>query len=107
MEIGAAEIAGLIAVVTISIKVIDKLVDAVIAKTRKANGHGPLTNGAMHDVADGLRSVAQGQAAVASKLDRICELSSDLKASHIRHEEAVERRFDGLHRRLDKVKGDA
>lgn len=101
MELGAVEIAGLVAGMGLALKVIDKLVDAVLARNRKTD-HGPLTNGAMREVAVGLQAVAQGQTAVVAKLDRICELSQDLKAAHVRHEEAVERRFDGLHRRLDR-----
>jgi hypothetical protein len=101
IEIGTAEIVALIGGIGLAIKVIDKLVDAVLAKTNKG-ARAPLTNGAMREVADGLRAVASAQAAVTAKLDRLCELSEDMKAQHIRQDEALERRFDALHRRLDR-----
>jgi phage-related minor tail protein len=105
MDLGPAEIAGLVAGMGLALKIIDKLVDAVVTKVRKGNGTSPPTDGAMREVAQGLQAVAQGQAAIVGKLDRICDLSSDLKEQQSQHEVAVERRFDGLHRRLDKVKG--
>lgn len=101
MEIGTAEIVALIGGMGLAIKIIDKLVDAVLAKTNKG-ARSPITNGAMKEVAEGLRAVASAQAAVTAKLDRLCELSEDMKSQHIRQDEALERRFDALHRRLDR-----
>lgn len=101
MELGAIEIAGLIAGMGLALKVIDKLVDAVLARRHRANGQGPVTNGVMGRVADGLESAAKAQWELAAKMERSFDVLCDLKQAHDAHEEKVERRFDGLHRRLD------
>ncbi len=99
MELGPAEIAGLVAGMGLALSVINKLVDALIAKLNRKEGSGPPTNGAMKEVVQALRDVAAGQREVVSKLDVLCEVTKDVKVELRSHDDRSQRRFADLYAR--------
>lgn len=86
MNLGPAEIAALVAGIGLSIKIIDKLVDAVISRSKGHNGNA---TDAMFNAADRL-----GQ--VAGKMDRLCDLQADTRTAIKEHTELVSRGLQAL-----------
>lgn len=91
---GLPEIAGLIGAITITLKVVDKLADALINKARNAGGH-PSTGELLALAADKLATVAE-------KLNRLCDLQSDIREDLRKHAEKTDSGFESIHRRLDR-----